>query len=247
VIFTLIAILADKGIVFGYDPYFNLKMLDLLIRSSTILLLIDRGYQARAIIKSALNIAGINNLAKGGKMKKMGLFLALAILSLSVSLNGYCAKEGNVSESKVLFQSASDSFRKGDIPAAIKQYSKIIANGSENADAYGGLGNCYYSKGDVSKALEYFNKAVALDSKNSFALSGLGNCYLQTDSGKSKEYYKKAIAANDKDPWAYFHLGSVYSREKNKDGALQQLKILTTLGNKDLESQLRKQITLDNP
>ncbi len=179
-------------------------------------------------------------------MKKMGLFLALTILSLSVSLNGCCAKEGDVSESKVLIQSAFDSFKKGDFSAAIKQYSQIVAKDPENVTAYGGLGNCYYSKGDVPKALEYFNKAVAIDPKNAPALSGLGNCYLQTDPEKSEEYYKKSIAVNAQNPWAYFNLGLLYSREKNKDGALQQAKALVPL-NKELEAKLKKQIAIDNP
>ena len=179
-------------------------------------------------------------------MKKMGLFLALTILSLSVSLNGCCAEEGGVLKSGASIQAAFDSFAKGDFSAAIKQYSEIVAKDPENVAAYGGLGNCYFSKGDVPKALEYFNKAVAIDPKNAPALSGLGNCYFQTDPGKSKEYYKKAIAANAQNPWAYFNLGMLYSGEKNKAAALRQAKALTHL-NKDLEAKLLKQIAIDNP
>ena len=179
-------------------------------------------------------------------MKKMGLFLALTILSLSVSLNGYCAKEGSVSESEASIQAAFDSFKKGDFPAAIKQYSQIIAKDPKNVTAYGGLGNCYYSKNDIPKAMEYFNKVITIDPKNAPALAGLGNCYLQTDPKKSKDYFQKSIAANPQNPWAYFNLGMLYSGEKNKNGALQQAKALAPL-NKDLEAKLKKQIAVDNP
>jgi len=180
-------------------------------------------------------------------MKKIGLFLALTMLSLSVSLNGYCAKEGGVSEPEALLHSAFDSLTKGDIPAAKGYYNRMIAININNALAYDGLGNCYLREGNTVKAIEYFNKAITIDPKMFQSYDGLGNCYLQTDLGKSKEYYKKSIAANNKDPWACFHLGSVYSREKNKADALQQLKILTTLGNRNLEEQLRKEIARDNP
>jgi len=157
------------------------------------------------------------------------------------------AKDEGVSEPEAIFQSASDSFTKGDIPAAKKYYNRLIAININNALAYDGLGNCYLREGDTVKAIEYFNKAITIDPKMFQSYDGLGNCYLQTDPDKSKEYYKKSITANNKDPWAFFHLGSVYSREKNKADALQQLKILTTLGNKNLEDQLRKQIAVDNP
>lgn len=179
-------------------------------------------------------------------MNKIGLFLALTILGLSVSSNGYCAEEGNVSESEASIKSAFNSFEKGDFSAAIKQYSQIVAKDPKNVNAYGGLGNCYFSKKDIPKAMEYFNKVIAIDPKNASALSGLGNCYLQTDPGKSKEYYKKAIAANAQNPWAYFNLGMLYSGEKNKNGALEQAKALAPL-NKDLEAKLKKQIAIDNP
>ena len=61
-----------------------------------------------------------------------------------------------------LWISAREEYHRGNIEQSIANYRQLIANSSDNYDAYGELGNVYMSRGKYSEAAGAYYQAGAI-------------------------------------------------------------------------------------
>jgi outer membrane biosynthesis protein TonB len=61
-----------------------------------------------------------------------------------------------------LWISAREEYHRGNIEASINNYKEVIANSSDNFDAYGELGNVYLNSGNTREAANAYFEAAAI-------------------------------------------------------------------------------------
>ena len=66
------------------------------------------------------------------------------------------------SELRALWISAREEYHRGNIAQSITNYQQVIANSSDNYDAYGELGNVYLSRGKYREAAGAYYQAAAI-------------------------------------------------------------------------------------
>ncbi len=65
-------------------------------------------------------------------------------------------------ENNLLFESAGQSYSKGDYKKSIELYNKILAGGYESYKVYYNLGNAYFKTKDLPSAILFYEKALKL-------------------------------------------------------------------------------------
>ena len=61
-----------------------------------------------------------------------------------------------------LWISAREEYHRGNIEVSIRNYQQVIANSSDNYDAYGELGNVYLRQGNNQEAANAYFEAAAI-------------------------------------------------------------------------------------
>ena len=72
------------------------------------------------------------------------------------------ATDKPASSTRELWISAREEYHRGNIDESIRNYQQVIANSSDNYDAYGELGNVYMSKGKYREAASAYFEAAAI-------------------------------------------------------------------------------------
>ena len=72
------------------------------------------------------------------------------------------AKEKPAASTRELWISAREEYHRGNIDESIRNYQQVIANSSDNYDAYGELGNVYMSRGKYREAASAYFEAAAI-------------------------------------------------------------------------------------
>ena len=65
------------------------------------------------------------------------------------------------SQSKALFEQATELYNKGEYSKAIENYDQILKNGEHSAQLYFNMGNCYYKLNAIGPSIYYYEKALA--------------------------------------------------------------------------------------
>jgi len=66
------------------------------------------------------------------------------------------------SSTRDLWISAREEYHRGNIEVSIRNYQQVIANSSDNYDAYGELGNVYLSRGKYREAADAYFEAASI-------------------------------------------------------------------------------------
>jgi tetratricopeptide (TPR) repeat protein len=66
------------------------------------------------------------------------------------------------SSTRELWISAREEYHRGNIEGSISNYQQVIANSSDNYDAYGELGNVYLSRGKYREAASAYFEAASI-------------------------------------------------------------------------------------
>ena len=72
------------------------------------------------------------------------------------------AAEEPASTPRELWISAREEYHRGNIDVAIRNYKQVIANSTNNYDAYGELGNVYLSRGNRKEAANAYYESAAI-------------------------------------------------------------------------------------
>ncbi len=100
-----------------------------------------------------------------------------------------------------LFIDARKAFYRRDYDASIAAYKQLIANNKDNFDAYGELGNVYFTKGDMELAAEAYYQAATImvsQGQNQRAASLIG--FLATvDAEKAKKLGEMLVSDEQQD------------------------------------------------
>ncbi len=72
------------------------------------------------------------------------------------------ATETPASSTRELWISAREEYHRGNIDESIRNYQQVIANSSDNYDAYGELGNVYMRRGKYTEAASAYFEAAAI-------------------------------------------------------------------------------------
>ena len=134
------------------------------------------------------------------------------------------------------------NFKLGNIIEAETDFKKAIKLKPNWTTPYFNLACLYEKNQEINKAIELYSKSIELDSTNFLALGNIGLIY--TDLKKYKNamyYYTKAINANPKFTHAYILRAEAKFATDDSDGACQDLKIASDMGD---ESALKHFIKL---
>lgn len=71
-------------------------------------------------------------------------------------------KDKPASSTRELWISAREEYHRGNIEVSIRNYQQVIANSSDNYDAYGELGNVYLSRGKYREAADAYFEAASI-------------------------------------------------------------------------------------
>jgi tetratricopeptide (TPR) repeat protein len=66
------------------------------------------------------------------------------------------------SSTRELWISAREEYHRGNIEGSISNYQQVIANSTDNYDAYGELGNVYLSRGKYREAADAYFEAASI-------------------------------------------------------------------------------------
>jgi glycosyltransferase involved in cell wall biosynthesis len=103
--------------------------------------------------------------------------------------------------------------KQGKLDLAISNYQRILEK-KENADAYFGLGFCYFKKNELRMAADFFSKAIAKRSNFVDAYINLGAVLERMgDFSKAMENYKRALQYNPLNARIYYNLGVLHEKE----------------------------------
>jgi Tfp pilus assembly protein PilF len=131
-------------------------------------------------------------------------YLALILLYL-LTLN----VSAQTSKSAVAYcQRGFEEFQKGDLDAAIADFTTALKFDPSYARAYLNRALVWYRKGRLDEALKDFNKTVELKPDSADAYSGRGNVYIDRgDYQQAIADFSQAIAINPKHSGAYANRG----------------------------------------
>ena len=90
------------------------------------------------------------------------LVATLAVTLLGAPLGALQAPAAQAQDIAGVYQSAVDSLQNGDYQAAIADFSEVLANGGDVAQAYVGRATAQVYVGDVNAALQDLTQAVQL-------------------------------------------------------------------------------------
>ncbi len=100
-----------------------------------------------------------------------------------------------------LFIDARKAFYRRDYDASIAAYKQLIANNKDNFDAYGELGNVYFTKGDMELAAEAYYQAATImvsQGQNQRAASLIG-FLASVDAEKAKKLGEMLVSDKQQD------------------------------------------------
>ncbi len=103
-----------------------------------------------------------------------------------------------------------------DTATAIKYYTKLVDNKTDNANLYMSLAYLYIGANNIDKALEVIKVGRSIIPENQNLLLTEANIYLQSDNAKEAEIILKQAAAKDpKNAQLQFAIGANYDKMVN--------------------------------
>lgn len=163
-------------------------------------------------------------------MKKLHLFLALAIASLLVIGSTGCSAKAKAARH---LQRANRFFDSGKYDSAEVEYINVLRNDPQNAKAFGRLGIIYFEEGRYQSAAPFLFRGSQLATNNVALHLKLGCIYLAM--GKAKEARDEAgfvLARKPQDQDAPLLLAGAAATKKEISDARLQLQKLSAGGDK---------------
>ena len=118
-------------------------------------------------------------------------YLLAFVLSVGLVSAAMAAGSSSPSQPSKL-EAAEKAVKAGDFNRAIDLLQKVVADDSQNADAWNYLGFSHRKLKKFDQALGNYQKALAIDPEHRGANEYLGELYLQTGNlAKAKERLKK--------------------------------------------------------
>jgi len=167
--------------------------------------------EARKNLKKA-NTLGINSVALHN--------------DLAVSYQGLNEIEKAIKEYEYILKKRKDAVNflnlaelykeKGDKEKAIKYYSKVLDEDTENISIYINLGDLYLQNNEYKKAVDILKESIKLDNSFAAVYYKLARAYYLSGNYKqSEEKFKEVINRNKNYYQAYYYLGKIYENREN--------------------------------
>src|SRR3989344_111894 len=103
--------------------------------------------------------------------------------------------------------------KQGKLDLALENYKTVLTKNKDNAEAYFGLGFCYFKMGELEKSAEHFKQAIKFNPLLLDAYLNLGGVYEKLGKlVEAESILKKAIHLSKNNPRAYHNLGVVYEK-----------------------------------
>jgi len=103
--------------------------------------------------------------------------------------------------------------KQGKLDLAIENYKMVLTKNKDNAEAYSGLGFCYFKMGGLEKSAEHFSQAIKFNPLLLDAYLNLGGVYEKLGKlAEAESILKKVIHLSKNNPRAYHNLGVVYEK-----------------------------------
>lgn len=112
-------------------------------------------------------------------MSMLNVLLATALVAFT-ALPGFAADTGTDSVDEQM-QDARAKIDAEDWTGAIATLTAVVADGSQNADAYNLLGYASRKSGALEQAEQYYNTALSIDPNHLGALEYQGELFIMTD------------------------------------------------------------------
>lgn len=124
---------------------------------------------------------------------------------------------------------AASYLKKNDVPAASAEINKAIAIEPDAVEPHAVLALLYFSQDKLSEAGKEYERALQnaskLEPKNVSIYKSLGVLYLQQKDYKAAENtFTLVVGLAPQDHEAYFYLANALDEQKNRAGAIAQLK-----------------------
>lgn len=170
-------------------------------------------------------------------MKTVEPATIVLFIFLSFPLNAFGA--AGFAEQYRAYQSAAgkgnNAFDRKDYPAAVEEYSRVIALSSFESDIYFRRGVALFKSGREIEAVADFDRAILINPRQVQALSYRGLCHERKgEFVAALKDHAEAVAANPKDPslhnnlaWLYATAGDLQVRDPAK--ALEHARKATEL------------------
>ncbi|MCE5240734.1 tetratricopeptide repeat protein [bacterium] len=109
---------------------------------------------------------------------------------------------------------------RGNLDAAVDDYTAALRLDATSIDAYFGRGEALRQKGSMEAALSDLNEAIRLAPKHDWALASRGAVYLaKGDTAHALADLNEAIRLRPKYPWAQYVRAAVYLRQGDQTAA----------------------------
>ncbi|HVO94168.1 MAG TPA: tetratricopeptide repeat protein [Terriglobales bacterium] len=113
---------------------------------------------------------------------------------------------------------------RGDVDAAIKEYTKVIELKPELPEAYSNLAVAQKKKGDRDRAIETLNRALQLKPDFASALTTRGGIYAEQGKwAEARSDFEAALKLNPRDDGALYGLAESLREARDYAGAQQAL------------------------
>ncbi|MFN8287650.1 MAG: hypothetical protein U0V74_12885 [Chitinophagales bacterium] len=182
----------------------------------------ETDYLAAAYFTTIGRLDAAEDYAKRSALSKKQAYKGLEVLG-EVYYNR--ALQATTKEEKMQLLSSSASY-----------YNQALAQQSDYAPAYLGLGAVYFQQQNITTALDNFDKCLSLDKENLNANIFAAECckyFINLNNNQSSgyveraiDYYRTADKINPHNPTIELNLGFLYFRQNNCDKATQYLKNL---------------------
>lgn len=128
--------------------------------------------------------------------------------------------------------------RRGDLPAAIREFQTAIKLKPNYADAHHNLGNAYRDAGKISEALESYQRALSFNSNLWQSHQNLAAIYFGQDNfSQALEHLQQALKINPKNSYLYMALGAVYLGKGDKEKAQEAFLTALNLDPNNLQAR----------
>ena len=106
--------------------------------------------------------------------------------------------------------------------SAISTFQQVLEKNNTLADAYFGLGYCFYQQKEFLKALENFQKAIANNTQFLDAYINLAGVYERLDNFPAASLWlQRAFRLNPHEPRLFYNLAVVHERTSDPQAALK--------------------------
>jgi tetratricopeptide (TPR) repeat protein len=141
------------------------------------------------------------------------------------------------------YASGLDCFNRGDMAAAIEEYSEVLRVYPSHVNAHYGRGLAYENIGDVGLALEDYNMTLQIDARHAAAYLCRGNVFRKVeDFDDAIDNYTQCVTLDPSNVTAYNNRGNTYYMKGNFEAALRDLNLALRLDSRYVRAYVNRSL-----